>query len=402
MLIPTVFILTYIGMAAGRIAFFRLERTGMALLALMVLLLGEAIAVKNLAQYADFPTLLLLFGLMIVSAQLEIAGFYGYVASFITSRNIAPKLLLAGIIAASGLLSAFLANDIVVFAMTPIIAQGLLRRGLNPVPFLIALTAAANAGSAATIIGNPQNILLAQTQGLEFWAFFKLCAVPAIFSLGVIYGVIVILWKEELNKSPLASDIRLLSFNAWQTFKGGLAVLALIVLFTLNLPREIAALVIAGMLLISRTNSSREVLAAVDWHLLLLFFCLFTVTGLFATTPYAREGVAFLVDKGFTPWHLGFLLGILLLASNLIGNVPAIMLLLAVFPVLDFKIASATALFSTLAGNLTIAGSLANIITAERAALVGVKLGFAEHAKAGVPITLISLAFSFLWFWGLG
>ncbi|HXV26388.1 MAG TPA: SLC13 family permease [Alphaproteobacteria bacterium] len=397
-LVTLVFALTYIGMALGRVPGLKLDRVGISLIALVVLLAGEAVAVGDLGAAIDAPTLILLFALMILSAQFGAARLYEWCASRITRAQGSPYALLALTVVASGLLSAVLANDIVVFAMTPLLCLGIRRRGLDPRPFLAALAGASNAGSAATIIGNPQNILIGQVGGLDFWTFLIVCGAPALLALGITYGVVALVWRAELSHAanPMESP-DLPPLDRWQLAKAGLGTAALILLFATSLPREIGALVIAAFLLLSRRMHSRDMVGAVDWPLLLLFACLFVITHAFAETGLAREAIAALGSRDLLPETIAVMAPLALLASNSIGNVPFVVLLLAVWPSPSEGGLYGLALLSTLAGNLLLTGSLANIITAERAAAAGVRFGFADHARAGVPLTLASLAVAALW-----
>lgn len=401
-LILATFGLTYLGMALGRVPGLRLDRTGIALLATVLLLAGGAIEVADIGQAVDAPTLLLLFALMIVSAQFGIAGFYDWCAARITAARGSPTALLALTVGSAGGLSAILANDIVVFAMTPLLCRGLLARGLDPRPFLIGLACAANAGSAATVIGNPQNILIGQAGGLDFLHFLLACGVPALLSLGMVILVLRVQWRGALTATAAPDGVAIPRFDAWQADKGLLAVVVLIVLFLTDLPRDIGALVVAGFLLMSRKLSSRDMVGAVDWHLLLLFACLFTVTAAFASTGYTEQAFQWAAAHGYLPDRLSVLAPLSLVMSNTIGNVPAVILLLTVWPAPSADALYGLALLSTLAGNFLLVGSLANIIVAERAAAEGVPLRFLDHARSGIPITLLTVAVACLWLWGGG
>ncbi|MDF2763304.1 MAG: putative transporter [Rhodospirillales bacterium] len=399
-LVTLVFALTYVGMALGRVPGLKLDRVGIALIALVVLLASEAVGIGALGAAIDAPTLILLFALMILSAQFGAAGFYEWCAAKITRAQGSPKALLALTVAVSGLLSAVLANDIVVFAMTPLLCLGVRRRGLDPRPFLAGLAGASNSGSAATVIGNPQNILIGQVGGLDFWTFLAACGVPALLALAITYAAVALVWGKELA-APATHDSlpELPPLDRWQLLKASLGTAALILLFATPLPRETGALVIAALLLLSRRMHSREVVGAVDWPLLLLFACLFVITHAFAGTGLAQEAIAALASRDLLPETIAVMAPMVLLASNSIGNVPFVILLLTIWPAPSEGALYGLALLSTLAGNLLITGSLANIITAERAAASGVRFGFMDHARAGVPMTLASLAVAALWLW---
>jgi Na+/H+ antiporter NhaD/arsenite permease-like protein len=315
------------------------------------------------------------------------------------ARN--PRLLLAVLIAVTGLLSAILTNDVIAFAFTPLICTGLLQQKLDPRPYLVALAGAANAGSALTLIGNPQNILIGQAGGLDFWRYILIALPPVIVSLAFVYGAAAMTWKTSLTAPGSASHPKPVILDRFQTAKGLIAILALIVLFLTPLPREFGALAVAGVLLLSRRLSSREMIGAVDWHLLLLFTCLFGVTAAFAKTGLAQDGLQWLASAGFLPQSLTVMLPVTLVSSNTIGNVPAVILILRLLPDLPDGVLSGLALFSTFAGNLLLTGSLCNIIVAERAQASGVRLAFAEFARSGIPMTLASLLLTALWLWAI-
>jgi Na+/H+ antiporter NhaD/arsenite permease-like protein len=403
-IIILVFFLTYVGMAAGRLPWLQVDRTGIALLGVILLLATEAMTLDDVGANIDMPTLVLLFSLMIISAQFAAAGFYDKCARWITETPGPPIVILALTVAICGALAAVLANDIVIFALVPLLIAGVQARGLDPRPFVIALAAATNAGSAATFIGNPQNILIGEIGNLSFATFLVACGVPAIVALLIVFAVIWVIWHDRMTGTVAAataiSDVPVVPTHPPdrnQTIKGVIATLALLALFTTALPREIGALVIAALLLANRKFTSRTMIAAVDWPLLLLFACLFGVTGALADTGIPWAGISQLQEWGLMPDSLLILTPLTLLMSNTIGNVPSVILLMQIWPNPPKGALYGLALLSSLAGNLLLVGSLANIMVVERAAAFGVRLSFAEHAKVGIPVTLLSMAFAVLW-----
>ncbi|MFO7483654.1 anion transporter [Oceanibaculum nanhaiense] len=399
-LILTVFVATYIGMALGRFPGLSIDRAGIALLAAIVLAVTGAVTPAGILDSIDFPTLFVLFGLMILSAQFDASGFYDWCSLRIAGLERSPVWLLGAVVAISGLLSAVLANDVVVFAMTPLLCAGLLARGLDPRPYLIGLAGGANAGSAATLIGNPQNILIGQTGALDFWNFLAACAVPALIGLGCVFLVTWLVWRGRFERvTPPAPALPVQKLDRAHLLKAIAAICVLLALFATPLPHAVSALIIGGALLVSRRLETRTLFGKVDWPLLVLFAGLFVVTEALATTGLPGRAVDLLAANGLTPDKLSVLAPVAILGSNSIGNVPAVILLLAVWPDLGPETLYGLAILSTLAGNLLIVGSLANIITVERAKSAGVRLGFIEHARCGVPMTLLSLAGAGLWLW---
>ena len=401
--IVAIFLLVYVGMVLGGLPFLQLDRTGIALLGAIALIGIDALSVEAAARSVHLPTILLLFSFMIVAAQMRLGGFYGWVTRRLAESALSPPWLLGGLIAVVAALSAVFSNDVVCLAVAPVLVDACRRRRLDPVPFLIALACAANIGSAATLIGNPQNMLIGERLHLSFAGYAAQAAVPVLLGLLVTWGII--LWTSGrrlmLQAQPMPSsrreddDTRL---DTWQTLKG-LAIAAGVVgcfLFT-SLPREQVALVAAGLLLLSRKLHSRQSLGLVDWELLVLFMGLFIVNQAMESTGLPARAVADLAAAGVPLNHPGVLFAATLVLSNTVSNVPAVMLLL---PVATHPLAGATlALASTLAGNLFIVGSIANIIVVDAAARKGVAVDWRTHARVGLPVTLATLAIAGAWLW---
>jgi Na+/H+ antiporter NhaD/arsenite permease-like protein len=339
---------------------------------------------------------------MIISAQFAESGFIDVCARTITSWRGGTAGLLAITVAIGGGLSAVLANDILIVTIAPLLMAGAQSRGFDPRPFAIALAAATNAGSAATLIGNPQNIVLGAMGHLGFWNFLRINGVPALFALGVVFAVVWLQWRRRIRDAipPEAREppaVRVHPIDRNQMLKGAVALLALLFLFSTRLPREIGALIIAALLLANRKITSRTMIAAVDWPLLLLVSCLFAVTGGLNDSGIAAGILNFLETHGLLPNNLLLLLPFAAVTSNVIGSLPAALLLLQIWPTPPAGVLYALALLSTLAGNFLLSGSLTNLLIAEQAERIGMPLTYRDHARAGVPIALLSLAFGVLW-----
>jgi Na+/H+ antiporter NhaD/arsenite permease-like protein len=402
-IVLSVLILTYIGMAAGRIAWLRVDRTGIALLAVIALLASGQMTLDDFGSAVDLPTVAFLFAMMIISAQFAESGFIDLCARTMVAMRGGTAGLLALTVAIGGGLSAVLANDILVISIAPLLIAGAQRRGLDPRPFAIALAASVNAGSAATLIGNPQNILVGALGRLDFWSFLGVCGVPALFALLVVFAVVWLQWHRRIRDTAAPVDAIGLAavtehvLDRNQTIKGGVALLALLILFATSLPREIGALVIAALLLANRKITSRTMIGAVDWPLLLLVSCLFALTGQLNGSGIAAAVLGFLVDYQLLPNNLLLMLPFAGVTSNAIGSVPTAMLLLQIWPNPPSGVLYGLALLSTLAGNLMLSGSLSNLLIAERAERMGAGLSFREYARAGIPIVVLSLAFATFW-----
>jgi Na+/H+ antiporter NhaD/arsenite permease-like protein len=401
-IVLVILILTYIGMAAGRIAWLQVDRTGIALLAVIALLASGEMTLDDFGSAIDLPTLAFLFAMMIISAQFAESGFIDLCARTITQTRLGTATLLGLTVAIGGGLSAVLATDILIIAISPLLIAGAQNRGLDPRPLMIALAASTNAGSAATLIGNPQNILIGALGRLDFWTFLAICAVPAIFTLLVVFLVVWLQWRTRISQTVLAATldppaITVHPLHRNQTIKGVVALVLLLVLFATPLPREICALIIAALLLANRKITSRRMIAAVDWPLLLLVACLFAITASLNRTGISTQILDFATAHGLLPNSLALLTPYSLLASNTIGGVPMAVLFLQLWPNAPPGVLYALALLLSLAGNLLLTGSLTNVLIAERADRMGARLSFTEHARAGVPIAIISIGFAVVW-----
>lgn len=395
-----IFLISYAGIAFGALPRLALDRTGFALLGAIAMVAAGVLPVDAALKSIDASTILLLYGLMVLSSQFRLGGFYTWTALRITRHMEKPVWFLLLLMLVSAGLSAVLANDIVCLAFTPVLAVALLRAGLNPVPFLLGLAVASNIGSAATIIGNPQNMLIGQKLRLDFGNFTLWCLPPALVSLALAYGILLWNYRGRLRSPQQASwagPADWPELNPRQTAKGIAVTLCLLLLFFTKVPREVTALSAAGFLLCSRQMKSRSLLGLVDWHLITLFCGLFIIIRGFSATGVPQQAVQWLGHHGMGFGSPGALAWISLGLSNLVSNVPATMLLVDYVdprvPVQGYVLALA----STFAGNLITLGSIANLIVIEQAKLFGIQIGFKEHARTGVAVTLASMAVLLLW-----
>lgn len=390
-----IFLIVYLGMILGGLPFLRLDRTGVALLGAIALISINALSLEQAVASIHLPTMALLFAFMVVSAQMRLGGFYDWVTNKLAGMALGPASLLAVLIGVSAALSAVFSNDIVCLAMAPLLVDACRRRQLAPVPFLLALACASNIGSAATLIGNPQNMLIGQTMRLSFDGYFLDAILPVALGLVLCWVLIVRQAKGSWQEAVPAPDAQApaIAFDAWQTTKGLVVAGALLVGFLVApWPREHMALVGAGILLMSRQLRSQNMLGLVDWELLVLFMSLFVVNAALQRTGLTGEAVAWMAAHGLRLDQPGALFATTFVLSNLVSNVPAVMLLI---PVVHHPLGGVMlALVSTLAGNLLIVGSIANIIVVDAAARRGIAIDWRRHARVGVPVTLATLAIS--------
>ena len=410
--VVAVFAVVYLGMFLGGLPRLKLDRAGVALLGAIAVIGLGAVSVEEAARAVDLPTVLLLFAFMVMSAQMRLGGFYTATVRWVGGQRLSPAAFMAALIAVAALLSAVFSNDVICLAMTPVVARICLQRGLNPVPFLVGLACAANIGSAATLIGNPQNMLIGSVLKLPFADHLRQALPPVLLSLGVLWAWLALGPQRHVlaakagaaaggvPQSPATEPVAQApadgepAFDPVQTAKGLLVAGAVLVAFlATDWPHEVVALVAAGVLLLSRRFHSSDVMGFVDWELLVMFMGLFVVNHAFEQTGLAAEAVAALAAQGIHLGQMGPLFTAGLLLSNLVSNVPAVMLLLPHVQGPGAAGAGLTlALVTTLAGNLLLVGSIANLIVADLAARQGIAIDWKTHARIGIPVTLLTLA----------
>ena len=396
-LVLAVFAVVYLGMILGGLPRLHLDRTGVALLGAIAIVGAGVLTPEAAARSIHLPTILLLFSFMVISAQMRLGGFYAAVTRRVAALPVGPPVLLALVIALAALLSAVFTNDIVCLAMAPVLADACLRRRLDPVPFLLALACASNIGSAATLIGNPQNMLIGEVLRMPFGRYTLQAMPPVLASLVLLWALQVRTLRGDSAPVPPAGDADdSPPFDRWQTVKGLAVAAALLGVFLFTAwPRDVAALVGAGVLLLSQRFHSSRVMSLVDWELLVLFMGLFVVNHALEGTGLTAQALQGLQAQGLDFTQPATLLGATFVLSNLVSNVPAVMLLLPAATAPDAG--TGLALVSTLAGNLLIVGSIANIIVVDAARRRGITIDWLRHARTGVPVTLLSLALAAGW-----
>ncbi|HTF88985.1 MAG TPA: anion transporter [Planctomycetota bacterium] len=395
-IVLVIFCLVYLGLIAGALPGLALDRSGIALLGAIALVSLGVMTPEAAWSAIDVPTIALLFGLMVVSSQFRLSGFYAALSSRYARAGWSPERLLLVLIVTSGVLSAVLVNDIVCLALAPIVIEIATARRFDPVPFLLGVAAGSNVGSAATLIGNPQNMLIGQQLDLSFSAYLATAGPVAIVGLGVTWWVIARRYRGRFKRETKPFVAEKSSFDVWQTSKGVVVLLLVIAAFLFGpWPRENVALTAAGVMLLSRKLASSRFMGLIDWSLLIMFVGLFVVHHALEITGLGDRALAASAARGADLAHPGVLFAATALLSNLVSNVPAVMLLL---PAAKHPLAGPIlALSSTLAGNLLLVGSIANLIVVEQAARLGIKITWRDHARVGVPITLITLAIAVAW-----
>ena len=398
-IVLTVFALTYFCIAMGHVPGLKLNRPGIALLGAIAMMIFGGVSTANAVSYINWPTISLLFGFFVISAQLRLSGFYDKVAGAIAARLGHPGVFLLVLMVTTGGLSAFLNHDIVCFVFTPIVGVALLRQRINPVPFLIALTIASNIGAGATLIGNPQNMMIGQLADLNFGRYLLWSLAPVVFAMGAAYGIIWWLSQKNLGAALATPDAvaqQVYPFNRFHTIKGIAILAAAIGLFFTSLPKEIIALAAAGIHLASPKFRTDDLLGLVDWPILVLFMGLFVVAGAFQSTGCGDEVVHWLAGSGFNLNAPGNLVLTTAVLSNLIGNSAAVILLLKIIH-LGQPAPYVLALANSFGGSLLIVGSVSNIIVVQQARQMGIRISFWDFARLGIPVTAVILGGLLAW-----
>ena len=400
-IILAIFAVTYVGIAVGHIPGLKLNRVGIALLGGIGMMIFGGIPTARAMAFINAPTICLLFGFFVISAQLRLSGFYDQVAERLAAQMANPARFLLILMLVTGGLSAFLNHDIVCYAFAPITGVALLRKKINPVPFLIALTIASNIGAGATLIGNPQNMMIGQVAHLGFGRYLLWSMVPVVFAMTAAYGIIWLMSRKNLQ-ATLAIQNRPAQpsypFNRLHTIKGILILSVVIGLFFTAIPKEVIVLAAAGIHLASTKFRTEDLLGLVEWPILVLFIGLFVVAGAFQSTGYGEQAIQWLAQGGFNlnaPANLALTTAAL---SNVVGNSAAVMLLLKVVNLTSPAVPYILALANSFGGILIIIGSVSNIIVVQQAREMGIHISFWDFARLGIPVTLAALAGLLGWF----
>lgn len=396
-----VFAATYLLISAQRVHWLHLNRPAASLLGAVAMVVVAGLPLREAYAAIDLDVLVFLLGVMLLVSYLEEGGFFEAAAAWILPRVTSPRQLLVVVTVGSGLLSALFVNDTVCLVLTPVLLATLTPLGLRPVPYLIALAMGANIGSALTIVGNPQNMLVGVWSGIPFAAFTWRMLPVVAGGLLLACAVLLATYRGELA-GPLPGRVRVVTpavdrrlvGTALALFAGSLAAW----LSGASLP--LVAIAAGALMIALGRRDPGPALARVDWQLLLFFASLFVVMRGLAWSGAAgalnRMVVAAIAPDA--PFRSALSVSAAMTAlSNLISNVPAVLLWRDVVPTLPDpgRMWLVVAMSSTLAGNLLLIGSMANLIVAERAAAHGVHIGFREYARAGIPVCVLTVG------WGL-
>jgi Na+/H+ antiporter NhaD/arsenite permease-like protein len=397
MLALTIFAATYLVLAIGHFPGFRIDRTGAAIIGASLMIGTGVLTFEEAVQAVDYSTLVLLFGMMIVVANLRFAGFFHWVSARAMRHTHRPWTLLAAVVAISGVFSAFFVNDTVCVALTPLVLETTRAMRRNSVPYLLAVAMASNVGSVATVTGNPQNMVIGTLSRIPYARFAAALAPVAAVGLVFTFAVIMLVYRKEFaGEQPLAVEDVRVRLNRALLWKSLAVSASTIALFFAGWPVARVAVVAGAVLLVTRRVKPERVYREIDWALLSLFAGLFVVVAGVEKTSLEED--LFLFASHFRLGNVWVLSGFSALLSNLVSNVPAVLVFRPLIDHLPYPQQGwlALAMSSTLAGNLTILGSVANLIVVQRARQE-VTITFWEYLRVGVPLTLLTLAAGATW-----
>lgn len=393
-----ILVLTYAGVAVGRVPGLRLDRAGIALLGGAAMIAIGALDMEDAYRAISFDTITLLLGMMIVVAHLKVSGAFRALGGFAIEHAHAPFMLLVMVTLLTGLLSAFLVNDAICLVMAPIVVHVTRVINRNPVPYLIATATASNCGSVATITGNPQNMVIGALSGISYPAFSAALAPVALFGLVAVIVIIRIVYRAEFSrKAELSPEVYRGRMLPGQVLKAVVVCIGLAIAFFAGVPVAKAALIGGAILLLTRAVKPERIYREIDGPLLFMFAGLFIVVAGAEKTLLTPDIAASAKDLGLNDvWRLS---GFTAVLSNIMSNVPAVLALKPFVPGLENPERAwlVVAMSSTLAGNFTLLGSVANLIVAEHARVSGKPLGFIAFFKVGLPLTLVTLLAGTAW-----
>lgn len=381
----------------GKSPVFRVDRAGASIIGAIALIGFGVISFDDAVKSVDYKTIVILFSMMIIVANLKLAGFFDLLGNIVLRQVSTKKGLLLAIIISSGVMSAIAINDIVCLLFTPVLLLICRKGQCHPLPQLLGLATASNIGSAATLLGNPQNILIANLSGLSFSSYFMTAGPLAVLGLMAAYFIILFAYKNDLRgriNNISQSDEGV--FHKYLIRKSLITLFCILIAYTLGYELVLVASFGAAFLLITRRVNPNKVYTSVDFNLLVVFTGLFVIVGGVEKSGLMNYLMGFIPSSEINSLSLFAVLTLIL--SNIVSNVPAVLLLKFFVPGGDASIWwKALALFSTLAGNLTITGSIANLIVVEIAKRYGVVMTAREYIKIGFPLTLITTVLGIVW-----
>ncbi len=399
----TVFAVTYVLVAGRRLRWLPIDRPSGALIGAVLAVALGAVSPSDAGAAVDKSTLTLLFAVMGMGAFLAIDGFLDRATPRLVKLARTRQRLLAAVVWGSGILSAFVTNDAVCLLAAPLVVELVERWKLPRLPFLLALATGANTGSVATLVGNPQNMLCASLGQLEFATFLLHMGPVALFGLAANHALLAWLYRKDLDGELEAEPCPGKLFTA-RTIVTLAVIAGTVVVYTAGGSLSFTALGGFVLLLLLHRVPAEKVWPRIDWSILLFFGGLFI-----AVDALARSGAVSAVFEraplfDVSLGHLSYARAsaFFMIGSNIVTNVPFILIVRPEMnrmpdPVLAWEL---LAMASTFAGNLTLLGSVANVIVSEKSQRIG-GLGFVEYLRAGVPVAILTTVIGTAWLVGL-
>jgi Na+/H+ antiporter NhaD/arsenite permease-like protein len=390
-----IFLASYLVFAIGKFPGLKIDRPGAAIIGAVAMFAFRVLRPSDALHFIDFSTLVLLFSMMLIVGNLRLVGFFEWNAELVLQR-LKPAQLLPAVIFTCGLLSAFFVNDIVCLVMVPFVLSVTRRMRLPPLPYLLAVATASNIGSVATITGNPQNMLIGSFSGIRYSDFLFHLAPVAVVGLFLDWAVLHWIHMRNILLPEAVERIPLPALDLSRLTKPVIVVTAVVIGFFFGVPPAMMAALGAAVLLITRTLEPRKLYQEVDWGLLVFFIGLFLIVG--GAENAGIVGRLLGLAEHWNLQRLGTFTVAVALLGNIVSNVPAVMLLKSLIPGFSNPHTAwlALAMASTLAGNLTITGSVANLIVVE-SAKPEMEIGFWDYFRVGLPITLATLLVGWGW-----
>jgi Na+/H+ antiporter NhaD/arsenite permease-like protein len=389
-----IFAITYILISGRQLKILPLNRPAAALLGAVLMVSTGVMTPERAYRAVNYDTIVLLLAMMLVSAYLYLAHFFEWAADVILEFSRTPGRLLLYLTLASGILSALLVNDTICLMLTPLVIAVIRRGKLPMLPYLIALATSANIGSVATLVGNPQNMIIGHFSHIPFSQFSQALAPAAIVGLAINFSILRFGFRHALRGAVIERESHLVT----KLDRGLFAIVCVVFVstfacFLVGLNLAWTALAGAALVMVLARRDTHEVLKLVDWHLLMFFAALFVVVDGLSDTGlpdaiYRHLQPVFGSNATAQAWNLSWFS---VAGSNIFSNVPFVLVAgkwIARFaePVLMWKV---LALATTFAGNLTIVGSVANMIVVE-SAREHLEVGFWDYARFGIPITILT------------
>ncbi|WP_211442938.1 anion transporter [Collimonas humicola] len=395
-----IFIGSYLALAIGRIPGLTIDRAGIALVGAGLMVASGALPLEDAYKAVDLDTITLLLGMMIIVTSLRLSGFFAIVNGWGRRHARRPLILLGVIVAISGVFSSFLVNDAICLVLTPLVLELTAALGRRPIPYLLAVAMASNVGSTATITGNPQNIMIGSFSHIPYSSFALALGPIAVIGLVATVALIALFHRDEFgDAAKLEAPQQKIRVNRVLVVRALLATLVMIALFFAGVVPAKAAIIIGGLLLLSGRVKTHRIYAEIDWSLLLMFAGLFIIVAGAQHTLLSPEVIAAVGRLHLD--QVPVLSALTALLSNLVSNVPAVLVLKPFVEALKDhdKAWLVIAMASTLAGNFTVLGSIANLIVVQKAAASGVIITFWDYFRIGAPLTIVTLAIGTLWLW---